>query len=72
VRLVVRDADSGRLSAAEIADALGLPIAATFRSEASVAAAAERGEPPLGRPRGSLHDACRAVIGELRDVAAPP
>lgn len=63
VRLVVRDAHSGRLSAAEIADVLGLPLATTFRSEASVAAAAERGQPPLGRARGSLHDACRDLVG---------
>lgn len=62
LRLVVRDAGARRLTVAEVADALGLPVVATLHSESAVAAAAERGEPPVRRPHGSLYDACRAVL----------
>jgi secretion/DNA translocation related CpaE-like protein len=62
IQLVVRDAGSGRLTTAEVAAALGLPVAASFHSESTVAVAADRGEAPLRRSRGSLHDACRAVL----------
>jgi secretion/DNA translocation related CpaE-like protein len=70
--LVVRDAGAGRLSVTEVADALGLAVIASLHSESAVAAAAERGEPPQRRQRGSLTDACRAVLaaGESTDVAA--
>jgi secretion/DNA translocation related CpaE-like protein len=70
VRLLVRDARAGHLAAAEVADALGLPVAATFHSETGVMAAAERGEPPLRRHRGSLHDACRTVLEAVALEAA--
>jgi secretion/DNA translocation related CpaE-like protein len=62
LQLVVRDAGAGRLAAGEVANALGLPVIATLSSEATVAAAAERGEPPLHRRRGSLADTCRDVL----------
>lgn len=58
LHLVVRDGGMAQLSAAEIADALGVDVAAEIESESAVKVAAERGEPPLRRPRGSLHDAC--------------
>jgi secretion/DNA translocation related CpaE-like protein len=63
LRLVVRDAVGGRLTAAEVGDALGLPLIATLTSEPAVSAAAERGEPP-SRRRGSLSDACAAVLAD--------
>jgi secretion/DNA translocation related CpaE-like protein len=58
LRIVVRDSDAGQLSAREIADALGIAVVAVVESESAVTVAAERGEPPLRRARGSLHDAC--------------
>jgi secretion/DNA translocation related CpaE-like protein len=66
LRLVVRDAGAGRLAVAEVAAALGLSVIATVQSEAGVALAAQRGEPPLRRPRGSLAQACRAVLAAAK------
>jgi secretion/DNA translocation related CpaE-like protein len=62
VHLVVRDPSDRRLTVAEIAGALGLQVVAVVQSEAAVVAAAERGEPPLRRPRGSLAEACGVVL----------
>jgi secretion/DNA translocation related CpaE-like protein len=71
VRLVVRDARSGHLAAGEIAAALGLPVVAVLQSESAVTHAAERGEPPLRRSRGSLHDACERLLATAAvEVAA--
>jgi secretion/DNA translocation related CpaE-like protein len=72
IGLVVRDTGSGRLSPSEIAAALQMPVAATLRSEAAVASAAERGQAPLRRPRGSLHDACRALLAAATESAGGP
>jgi secretion/DNA translocation related CpaE-like protein len=58
--LVVRD--PGRLTAKDVSASLGLPLAATVRTEASVQAAAHRGEPPLRRSRCSLTQTCEAVL----------
>jgi secretion/DNA translocation related CpaE-like protein len=65
IRLVVRDGRAGHLGAAEIAAALGLSVAATLHSEAAVVAAAERGEPPLRRHKGSLSNACKGVLAAV-------
>jgi len=67
IRIVVRFGGSGQLSAAEIAGALRLPVLAAVHNETAVAAAAERGDPPLHRPKGSLHDACRAVLAAVNE-----
>lgn len=67
-RLVVRDAGGRSLTAREVSGSLGLDVAATLRSDASVRTAARRGEPPLRGTRGSLADACQAV---LSGVAVP-
>jgi secretion/DNA translocation related CpaE-like protein len=69
LQLVVRDAGAGRLAVSEVAAALGLATVATLQSESAVAAAAQRGEPPLRRRRGSLADACRAVLAAARTAA---
>jgi secretion/DNA translocation related CpaE-like protein len=61
-QLVIRDANPAHLSATHIGAALGLPVAAGYRSESAVAGAAARGEPPLRRARGSLHEACRSLL----------
>jgi hypothetical protein len=62
---VVRDPGSGQLAAAEVGEALGLAVQAAYRSEQSVIRAADRGQPPLRRARGSLHHACEHVLAEL-------
>jgi hypothetical protein len=61
VQLVVRDPGSGHLTGGEVSAALQLPVIATIRSEPAVAAAAQRGEPPM-RTRGSLASASGAVL----------
>jgi secretion/DNA translocation related CpaE-like protein len=62
--VVVRGPAPGRLSAAEIASALGLPLAGRMRSEPRLAAALERGEPPRAHARGPLATLCRRLIQE--------
>ena len=61
VQLVVRDPGVDRLSARDVGAGLGLPVLASLRSEAAVAAATLRGE-PVGRRRGPLSEAARAVL----------
>ena len=65
VRVVVRATVPGGLPAEVVGDALGLPVLGSFRSEASVAAAAERGEPPGRTGRGPLVEVCAAVLDHL-------
>ena len=67
-RLVVRGPAPGGIDAAEVAQALGLPLLATMRPEPGLARALERGEAP-GRARGPLAAAARAVLAELPDPA---
>jgi hypothetical protein len=58
------------LSVAEIARALGIKAAATIQSNSAVAVAAQRGESPLTRSRGSLARACFELLGAVAAVAA--
>lgn len=71
-RLVVRDPGGARLSANDVAASLGVPLAATLRSEPSVQAAADRGEPPVRRGRCALTQACEQVLaaGQLAEADA--
>jgi secretion/DNA translocation related CpaE-like protein len=70
LRLVVRDARAGHLEVAEVAAALGLLVVTSLHSDPGVASAADRGEPPLRRPRGSLHDTCQVLLDTAtRDAA---
>jgi secretion/DNA translocation related CpaE-like protein len=62
VRVVVRDPAPGGLGSADVGRAIGLSVAAEIDSEPAVRQAADRGEPPVRRGRGSLHDACRALL----------
>jgi secretion/DNA translocation related CpaE-like protein len=64
-RLVVRDPGGARLSASDVAASLGLPLAATVRSEPAVQAAAVRGEPPVRRGRCALTLACERILAGL-------
>jgi secretion/DNA translocation related CpaE-like protein len=63
--VVVRGPAPGRLSAAEIASALGLPLAGRMRSEPRLAAALERGEPPGANARGPLAVLARRLVQEV-------
>ncbi len=63
--VVVRGPSPGRLSALEIASALGLPLAGRMRSEPRLGAALERGEPPGANPRGPLATLCRRLVQEV-------
>ncbi|HVV77400.1 MAG TPA: septum site-determining protein Ssd [Mycobacteriales bacterium] len=60
--LVVRDPGAGRLAARDVAASLGLPLTATLRSEPSVQAAAQRGEPPTRRGRCALSAAAEVTL----------
>lgn len=62
--LVVRDSP-GHLTVGEIATALALPVVAEVHTEAWVAAAAVRGELPVRRGRGSLHETCQSLLADL-------
>lgn len=53
-RLVVRTPGPGGLDPGELAEACGLPLAATTRTERGSAAAAERGEAPGDNRRGPI------------------
>jgi secretion/DNA translocation related CpaE-like protein len=66
LRVVVRGPGPSRLAPATIAAALGLPLAAAFRTEPGLALALERGEPP-GRSRGSLSRAATRLVTALTD-----
>jgi secretion/DNA translocation related CpaE-like protein len=67
IGLVVRDPGRERLAARDVGAGLGHPVITCMRSEGAVAAAALRGDPPLGRHRGSLAEACTAVLAAWPD-----
>lgn len=64
VRVVVRGTVAGGLEPEAVAGALGLPLAGRVRTESSVAAAAERGEPPARRGAGSLGQFAQRFLQE--------
>lgn len=68
-RLVVRGPAPGGVTAAEIATATGVPLAAAMRSERGLAAGVERGVAPGDNRRGSLRRGARRIIQEL-DLAS--
>lgn len=68
VRVVVRGPAPGGLDAADVAAAVGLPLAGSLRAEPGLAAALERGEPPASRARGPLARLCQELLEPLRDA----
>lgn len=62
--VVVRGPAPSGLRPAEVADALGLPLAGLMRPEPGLARALERGEPPGGTGRGPLADLCRRLLSD--------
>lgn len=63
--LVVRGTVSGGVTAAEVAEATGVPLAATMRSERGLAAGVQRGVAPGDNRRGALLRGARRVVQDL-------
>jgi secretion/DNA translocation related CpaE-like protein len=69
LRVVVRGPAPSGLRAAEVAAALGLPLAAELEPEPGLGEALERGEPPARTGRGPLASVCGRLLDELVDRA---
>jgi secretion/DNA translocation related CpaE-like protein len=69
-QLVVRDPGGGGLAAKDVAASLGLPLAATLRSEPAVHAAAQRGEAPTRRSR-AIAQTCEEILATTRVGGQP-
>lgn len=65
VRVVVRGPAPSGLDGAEVADALGLPLAVEMDPEPRLDEALERGEPPGRSGRGPLAAACSRLLDDL-------
>ena len=65
IRVVVRGPSPSGLGAVEVADALGLPVAAEMGTEAHLDERLERGDPPARTGRGTIADACDDVLDDL-------
>ncbi len=65
VRTVVRGPSPSGLDAAEVADALGLPLAVEMEAEPRLDELLERGEAPGRSGRGPLAHACELLLAEL-------
>jgi secretion/DNA translocation related CpaE-like protein len=64
--LVVRDPSPGGLPPDEIAEALDIPLSATFRSEQRLHRTLESGGAPAANGRGPLAEVCRSLLDEIR------
>jgi secretion/DNA translocation related CpaE-like protein len=64
-RVVVRGPAPSGLGAADVADALGLPVAAEMDAETGLDERLERGEPPGRTGRGPLARACEELLDDL-------
>ncbi|HEX8001846.1 MAG TPA: septum site-determining protein Ssd [Mycobacteriales bacterium] len=65
VRLVVRGPSPTGLTGAEIAEAVGLPLAAWLEPEPDLGRALDEGRPPGRGGRGPLAAACSSLLAEL-------
>ncbi|GIJ75989.1 helicase/secretion neighborhood CpaE-like protein [Micromonospora phaseoli] len=63
--VIVRGPAPGRLRAAEVARALGLPLAGTLRPEPGLCRGLERGEAPAAGGRGPLAELCQRIVTDL-------
>ena len=63
--VIVRGPAPGRLRAAEVARALGLPLAGTLRPEPGLCRGLERGEAPAAGGRGPLAELCQRIVADL-------
>ncbi|MEU7674506.1 septum site-determining protein Ssd [Micromonospora taraxaci] len=66
--VVVRGPAPGRLRAAEVARALGLPLAGTLRPEPGLCRGLERGEAPAAAGKGPLAALCQRIVADLTGV----
>ncbi|MEV1328283.1 septum site-determining protein Ssd [Micromonospora costi] len=66
--VIVRGPAPGRLRAAEVARALGLPLGGTLRPEPAIVRGLERGEAPAASGRGPLATLCQRIVAELTGV----
>jgi secretion/DNA translocation related CpaE-like protein len=70
--VVARGPAPGGLRAAEVARALGLPLAGELSPEPHLDAALERSEAPAGTGRGPLAELCRRLLDDLGLAASGP
>ncbi|RIV36184.1 septum site-determining protein Ssd [Micromonospora radicis] len=63
--VIVRGPAPGRLRPAEVARALGLPLAGSLRPEPGLCRGLERGEAPAADGRGPLAELCRRIVADL-------
>ncbi|RKN48418.1 septum site-determining protein Ssd [Micromonospora endolithica] len=68
--VIVRGPAPGRLKAAEVARALGLPLAGTLRPEPALCRELERGAAPTADGRGPLAALCRRILADLGATTA--
>jgi secretion/DNA translocation related CpaE-like protein len=70
VRLVVRGPAPGAITAADVTNALGLPLAGRLDPEPGIDRALERGDPPGRAGRGPLAALCDALVADLTEPCA--
>lgn len=71
ISVVVRGPAPSDLTAADVARALGLPLAGALRPEPGLARGLEYGHPPASAGRGPLAALCRHILSELGSTARP-
>ncbi|HEX5741571.1 MAG TPA: septum site-determining protein Ssd [Pilimelia sp.] len=72
LQVIVRGPAPGRLTALDVAQALGLPLAGTLGAEPGLAGALERGRAPGTNSRGPLAVLCRQLLDDLTGRAVRP
>lgn len=72
LEVVVRGPAPAGLRPRDLARALGLPLAATMRSESGLTRGLERGEAPAGTGRGPLAEACLRLLRDVRSGRPVP
>lgn len=72
VRLVVRGPSPGRLSAADISEAVGIPLAAQLHTDHRLATAAETGSVPSRSRRGNLASVARHLLAPRNESSCAP
>jgi secretion/DNA translocation related CpaE-like protein len=64
--VVVRGPTPGQIEPAEVAQALGLPLAGTLRPEPGLTRALENGRAPASTGRGPLAELCRTLLADMK------
>jgi secretion/DNA translocation related CpaE-like protein len=71
ISVVVRGPAPSELTAADVARALGFPLAGALRPEPGLARGLEHGDPPASAGRGPLAALCRHILSEVVRTARP-